>query len=51
MGSIAGAIIISVLILATYSKLELNMAENRVDPTKIINFSTSNKKVIPSFHE
>ena len=43
MGSIAGAIIISVLILATYSNLELNMAENRVDPTKIINFSTSNE--------
>ena len=42
-GSIAGAIIIYVLILVTYSNLELNLAENRVDPTKIINFSTSNE--------
>ena len=42
-GSIVETTIISVLILATYSNLELNMAENRVDPTKIINFSTSNE--------
>ena len=38
-----GVIIISVLILATYSNLELNLAENRGDPTKIINFPTSNE--------
>ena len=42
-GSIVGAIIISILILATYSNLELNMAENRGDATKTINFSTSNE--------